>query len=760
MTAACKSWRSLRTRLLGAAGLAAIGLGGLWPHAATAQAQAPAQPVQGPPAAASSKTGTTVSGVTIQAAPQQAVRTSIDRRSYSVSTDLRSAGGSVADALRNIPGAEVDVNGTLSFRGGPVQIMVDGQPSQLFNGPQGAQILQGMPADRIDRVEVITNPTAAFSPEGGAGIINLVTKKTAPAGQSGGVRANLGTQGHGNVAGNFAYVSGKLTLAADGGWRRDPQDLQIDTTGTLLDPVSGQTDTRAQHELTNAPLQQWNGHLAVQYQIDPKTQISADGRYNGVSLHRFDDYSFLTSDPGGAPLSAYTRDGTNNQTQNVEIGQVMLRRQFSGQGQNDLVAVYTHTHTRAATETPSTDVFTAPAPATLYQDQLARIHADVNQFKVDYTRTLPSLAQLKLGYDLRTIDAVFDNFGDQGTNAANAAPDPLFDNLFHYSQMVNAAYVTFEQPIGAFTVLGGLRLEDEHLSLDQISQATKVVHDRFNTFPTLHLAYRSSPTTQWTLSYSERIQRPGPGDLNPFRNLTDPFNISEGNPDLVNQVTHSFEGAVNYRKGATTYVATLFYRQMDHGVTNVITDLGGGVLQTTRENQSSGRTAGLELIAAAPLTKTIDYNVSTDLYWNQITGPAPGLIQTLTFDQTRQGFNASGRGAINWNPTKNDLMQATAQINAGRITPQGHVAPLYVLYFGYRHRFTKQFSLVMQAQDPFDLVRQYTYVDSPGLNEKTVIKAHIRSFMVGFTYTFGGNGRPQRDPGFDFNAAPGALPGG
>jgi outer membrane receptor protein involved in Fe transport len=750
--------RGWRLRLFAAAAIGAL----ILPAVSFAQTPAPAPQTTAPPGEAAPPAPgkpAAVSGVTVQAAPQAQVRTSIDRRSYSVATDLRSAGGSVADALRNIPGAEVDVNGNLSFRGGPVQIMVDGQPSQLFNGPQGAQVLQGMPADRIDRVEVITNPTAAFSPEGGAGIINLVTKKTAPAGESGGLRANYGSSGHANVAGNVAYVNGKWTVAADGGWRQDPQKLQIDTTGQTFDPTSGQFDSRAQREQTTAPLQQVNGHLGIQYTVDPKTTVLADVRYNGVSLSRYDDYTFLNTDPSGAPLAAYTRIGSNTQAQDVGMGQLMLRHQFAGQGQNDLVLFFNHTQTNAQTEAPSTNFVTVPPPpSTVYQDQLAHIRADVNQFKADYTKTGKNMAQLKVGWDLRTIDAEFNNFGALGTTAASATPYAPFANLFHYGQMVNAAYATYEQPIGDFTLLGGLRLEDEHLDLDQITQAAAVHHDRFNAFPTLHLGWRQTPQVQWTLSYSERIQRPGPGDLNPFRNVTDPYNISMGNPDLVNQVTHSFEGAWNYRKGAQSYIATLFYRQMDHGVTNVVTDIGGGVLLNQRENQGSGKTAGLELISAGPLTKTIDYNVSTDLYWNQITGPAPGLLQTTSFDQTREGFNASGRGNINWNITKNDLFQTSAQINAGRILPQGHVDPIYVLYFGYRHKFTNQFSLVAQAQDPFDLVRQYTYLSSPGLNQETVIKAHIQSFMLGFTWTFGGNGRPQRDPGFDFNAAPAALP--
>ena len=180
------------------------------------------------------------------------MRTSIDRRSYSFATDLLGSNGSLADALRNIPGAGVDLNGNLTIRSAAVQIMIDGQPSQ-FTGPQGGQVLQTMPADRIDRVEVINNPSAAFSPEGGGGIINLVTKKAAPSGVSGGLRANAGTSGHDNVAGNFIYQKDKLTLQGDAGWSVNRQKYRISTTGTVTDPVTGQADPRTQYEITNPP---------------------------------------------------------------------------------------------------------------------------------------------------------------------------------------------------------------------------------------------------------------------------------------------------------------------------------------------------------------------------------------------------------------------------------------------------------------------------------------------------------------------------
>ena len=309
--------------------------------------------------------------------------------------------------------------------------------------------------------------------------------------------------------------------------------------------------------------------------------------------------------------------------------------------------------------------------------------------------------------------------------------------------MVNGAYVTYEKPFGDLTVLGGLRVEDERLGIQQITQSVTVNRDEVGVFPTLHLGYKQNANVTWIANYSLRIQRPQPQDLNPYRNLTDPFNIRAGNALLEPEKTNSFEAGWQYRKGATSYLATAFYRQSDNSATDVVTDLGGGVLQTTRENVSSGKVAGLELVAAGPLGKTLNYNVSANFSYTQLETPVLGVRET------HEGFNAGGRGSINWTPTKNDLIQFIGIINQGRITAQGTTDPLLILAAGYRHKITSDFSLVLQTQDPFDTVRQYTRLTGNGLDQKTTIKAHIQSFLIGFTWNFGGNGRPQRDPGFD-----------
>ena len=729
--------------------LTLAGLGALSPAAALAQAPAPAPPAAPAPAA-------TVQGVTVQAAPEAAVRTSIDRRSYSVAGDLQGANGSIADALRNVPGAEVDLQGNVTVRGGRVRFLLDGQPTALFSGPNGSLILQSMSADRIDRVEVITNPTAEFSPEGQGGIINLVTKKTAPAGTSGAIRANAGTEGRINGAGNIVYTKGKLTLNADAGVRRDEQKVSPDTTGTVTDPVTGQTDSRTQDIVSNGPMDSWNSHVGFDYRPDPKTQITGDARYNSFSQSRYNDSDFLSSDPTGAPLAAYTRASADDVTtgSHVASGQLQLRHLFPGQD-HTLVLFFNHSQSQFRSENPSIDETTVPPPVSSeFEDQLSRINTDVNEFKADYTRPMPDKGQFKTGYDVRITNDVFNNFGIDGPGPATAALNPLYTNLFRYSQMVNDAYVTYQQPIGKFTVLGGLRVDNEKVTLDQITQSQNVGYDRTNLFPTLHLAYEASPNAQWVASYSSRIQRPTPNDLNPFRNLTDPYNLSEGNPNLLPQITQSFEGGWQYRKGATSYIATLFYRDSDKGVTSVVEDLGGGVLLSTRENLSSSRTAGLELIGAGPLTKTLTYNASTDIYWNQIEAPALGVFQT------RQDVTASGHVSLNWNPTKVDLVQFNGTVNAARLTPQGYNDPLFITFFGYRHKFTDHFAVVGQLQDPFGIVHPVSYLNSSGFDERTNTRVGFRAVFVGFTYSFGGNARAPRDPGFDFNAAPPSTPGG
>ena len=164
-------------------------------------------------------------------------RRHIDRKSYSLDADLQSANGSLADALRNIPSVNIDPRGNLTVRGGGVTILVDGEPSPLFQGPQRADILQQLPANQYERVEVITNPSAAFNPEGTGGILNLITRKSHPAGRAGSVHASGDTHGSTRASASGAYTGHRLTLNGSAGISRNAsQNTTLTGSGSSIPP--------------------------------------------------------------------------------------------------------------------------------------------------------------------------------------------------------------------------------------------------------------------------------------------------------------------------------------------------------------------------------------------------------------------------------------------------------------------------------------------------------------------------------------------
>jgi hypothetical protein len=237
-------------------------LGAAWavlPAAALAQAQTP-QPSQTPAPAqqrpAQTPAGQTPAGQTPPASGQPAsvgdvtvtaraddVRTSIDSVSYSLANDLQATSGSLADALRNVPSVDVDSEGNVSLRGDAnVTILVDGRPSGILTGPGRGQALIQLPASQYARIEVMTNPSAAYSPEGSGGVINLITKPTAPkpgTQSTGSVRANVGDNGRWNAGLSGSWQKDRLTLSGDVSYRSDPTELSFSRTREQLDPTTG-----------------------------------------------------------------------------------------------------------------------------------------------------------------------------------------------------------------------------------------------------------------------------------------------------------------------------------------------------------------------------------------------------------------------------------------------------------------------------------------------------------------------------------------
>jgi outer membrane receptor protein involved in Fe transport len=735
-----------RAALLAAAGLAAIST------AAVAQTSAPAPTT---PAPAKKEQSTQVQGVTITAPSAQDIKTSIDRRSYSLGKDLQATTGSVADVLRNVPSVQVDVQGNVSLRGDPnVTIMIDGKPSGMFRGDNRGQVLQQIPASQFERVEVMTNPSAAFSPEGSAGIINLITKQQRGVGTTGSVRANMGSEGRKNASVSLARNTKNLTLSADGGWRRDKAKGSIEDDRSRLDPVTGRYADSRQKVGFNSHGQSHNVRAGVDYDLDKQTRLSAEARYNDTSYASKAGSSYEGKDVNGTPIVRYQRLSDGKMKKSVGGLTGDLRHKFSGD-EHEFTLHASVERTRDRQLTDANGFNQLPAVSNYVEHVSIGDELVQSRLKAEYKRPLPGGAKLVAGYELQVDDNDYDNYGARGPTGAALAVDPSLTNQFKYDQVVHAVYATISRPIGDLTIMPGLRIEEVSVDTNQVTSKLKDSYDYLRAYPSLHMQYKVDDTRQVNASYSRRIQRPTAQDLNPYRIYQDPYNYRQGDPRLKPQTTDSFEVGYQLRKGYNYYQGTLYYREARDGVTDVIRDIGNGVLLTSKANLAKSRSGGLELVANARLTPKISYTISGNAFWNEIGAT------DLGFPDKRSAWTVSGYAALNIQATPKDLLQISGFATGKRLTPQGYKEPTGMLLLGYRHKFNDRVSGVVTVQDALKTFGDKLVIDTPALKDRRALDLDLRAIFVGVTYNFGGTGAPdprrRREPAFDFQTSPGGV---
>lgn len=723
--------RSKRLHLFGSVILAAPALA----HAQTV----PVQPA--PPAPQTAAPADRANDVVVRGARSDVIA-SPDRLSFNVANDLQVQNGSVADALRAVPGVEVDLEGRVSLRGDSgVTILVDGRPSAMMRGDTRGDFLQSMPAGQIERVEVITNPSAAFSPEGSAGILNLVTKKARPGTRSATVKATLGTEGRGGLSVNGSTSRKSLTLTGDLGYRRFTAEPTIEQERSRLDTLSGVLiDSRQDSTIRNVA-QSGNGRIAIEYDLDKKNRLSTELSYRDTSL------DMERADAFRSPSTTYER-ASDADISNRGLGfEASWRRTLPGDDHELVVDVEMdrskmERDLRAVT-TPSLPVGTAG-----YERIGNTLDRRDYGAKLDYKRPMGEGKSLNLGYAFDLDTSNFEYTGARGPSWEALVPVANLTNRFDYDQAVHALYGTFQFELGKMEFQPGLRAEQVEIDIDQVTDGLRVSDDYFRVYPTLHLGYELSAKQKLRGSYSRRIQRPSAQDLNPYTLYIDPLNLRRGNPALRPEVTDSFELSWQLRDGGTFYSATGFYRSASGGVTDVVQDLGG-VFLTTRANLATSKRAGVEFLANGKLGETLSYNASGTLLWNEIDPRQPGV------PSSRSGTTGSMRANITWQPTAKDYFQLNGFFSGQQLIAQGYRQSGGVLNFGYRRKIDERFSVALTGQNVLDSAKQVLVIDTPTIHDRITQRGPGRIFMLGLTWNLG-SGRRRPDT-FDFDQSAGAT---
>lgn len=709
--------------------------------AATPQEQAPAEDAE------DSEDAAALDDVVVTAQPNE-VRTSIDSISYSLANDLQATTGTLAEALRNVPSVEVDPDGNVSLRGDAnVTILVDGRPSSQFNGPSRGQLVQQIPASQYARIEVMTNPSAAYSPEGSGGVINLISKPNAPrvgATTTGSIRANIGDNGRYNIGGSIAHVLGKTTLSADIGVRHDAFLQQVERLRTRLDTGSGQFLESRQSQNIDGDSDNVFVRFAVEHNLDDRTQITGDIRHVDVDSFA-DSLDLYEADAAGGGLAAaYERNSYGGFAGTFQGGSARVLRRFDDQGHEWSNEVRFDRNRFVFGFDTEVDQ-QIPALPLSYESIENRNRQNQLGFTSAYVRPMADGGRLRAGYELQASSLELDNFVARGPTPTALVPDPIVSNEFHVDQAVHAAYVTFERPFGEnLSAQFGLRLEQANIDLDQVTTNIQSSNDYFRAYPTMHLSWTLAEGETLRGSYSRRIQRPGPQDLNPFLTYQDNFNYRSGNPDLLPQETDAFELTWQKRVQATFYQATLYYRDTSDAFTPVTTDIGGGIFLTRPENLGSSRATGLELVANGALHPTLRYNASVNAFRQEIDAAGlPGAVDS-------EGESVSGRLTLNWQPTTNDFLQVSGIWSGDQLLAQGVREQSTLVNLGYRRKLNADWSFQATVRDLFDDFGATTHIETATFTDRTRQTFGGRAAYIGLTWSFGaGQRRPEQ---FDFSA--------
>ena len=559
------------------------------------------------------------------------------------------------------------------------------------------------------------------------------------------VKATLGPEGRGGLNLSGAYSGKKVTMTGDLGLRRFTSEPGATQTRSRFDPATGSFVTSRQESALDNVVLARSARFGIDYDLDKKNRLSGELSYRRISVDsdRTDDFI------GPDPAASYHRfaDG--------EIGNRgwgfngSWRRTFGNN--HELVA---EVELEQGKFERLVDAVTTPGLAGA-QPLFERIRNAADRrdygFKLDYKRPLAAGPSLNIGYEFDLTRTGFDYLGARGTAPDALAPVAGLTNAFDYDQAIHAFYGTYQFELGDFEFQPGLRLEQAEIELEQVTDGVRFDSDYFRAYPTLHIGYRLTPKQRLRGSYSRRIQRPSPQDLNPYTFYIDPINLRRGNPALRPEVTDALELAWQLRDGQTFYSLTAFYRASRGGVTDVVQDLGNGVFLSTRANLATARRTGIEAIANGKLNKTLGYNLSGTFLWNEIDPRQAGLA-------SRSGTTATVRANLTWQPSSKDYFQLNGVYSGNQLIAQGYRESGGILNLGYRRKVSERFSLVLTAANILDSAKQTVVIDTPAIRDRITQRGPGRIFLLGLTYTLGSQGRRRQEPAFDFDAGAGSVP--
>lgn len=657
---------------------------------------------------------------------RSAVEFKIDKKVVNVSQNLAATGGTAVDVLQNQPSVQVDASGNLTLRGsGSFTVMVDGRPSVL----QGTDALRQIPANVIDNIEIITNPSAKYDAEGTAGIINIVTKKTNLSSTSGMVNSGVGSRDKYNGDFNFSHKTEdfNITLGADARRNNFLQDITIDRTQLS---TTGINSVAGLHQKRDA----YNARFGFDRYFSEKLTVGVTGTYGYVDMNMGVNTSNSTTALGNTLPNTFTKTSDNNKmTAEYFNGSVNVTNIFAPKV-NDLYFEATFTKLRLPSnqitnENTSLSDGTVTNSLRARENNTRRIDSRIKlnyKHNIEEKNTIETGLQANLFYkDMDIISRDFNGVTNQWiTNNG-------YSNNFSFRNNIYSFYATHTNNFLGLDYQAGLRLEYTDRKLDQLTTQQNFTYQKLHLFPTLNISKKISDDQQLQFSYSRRIQRPFDGQLNPFTYFSDSYTATGGNPYLLPSFTHSVE--LNYQKSFTgVYLTTQTYlRKTSDGVEQLQRLDNTGKISLIPENVLNTTAVGAEISANITFAPWFKMDPAVNLYHFNL--------------QEKQEFGIAGQNRFSWDTRLNTTLMLSAatrlQLFANyfpnNVTSQGEIKSFMIIGATVRQElFERSLVATLSAQNLFGQTKYNIVSNGTGFTSNLNIRPEAPIFNLTLSYNF------------------------
>ena len=677
---------------------------------------------------------------------QTQVEIRLDKRIYNVGKDITVRGGSVADVLGNIPSITVDVEGNIALRGNNnVRILINGKPSGLIgiSGPDG---LRQLPSESIEKVEVITSPSARYDAEGTGGILNIILKKQERSGFNGNFNINGGVPETFRGTATVNWKTKKLNLFSTNTIGRR---TSISNGLSENEYFNGEEANSYLFETakTNRERDQLFFSLGAEYFIDDTSSFTLNGFYRdneGINdgVVTIDELNAI----GGNRIS--TNERKQYEPELDESFQIsgLYEKKFNDKG-HEISATYQYEESAEDELAQITSLQTFPFTRINNNEEVTTLESQKRILaQVDYVYPLDENTQIELGYR-GTFNTIETDYEVAFIENSVRTTDMDLTNVLVYKEYVNASYAQFGKKIDQFSLLLGLRMEDSNIVIDQRTTSDYTNKRYTNWFPTVNLSFEIDEKENITLGYAKRIRRPRGFFLNPFPSRNSITNFFQGNPDLNPASTGSFDLGYLKRFEKFTLNGSIYYQRTTSNFQFVNEDTGETVIISGDPNDSNSDLVIVPVLRRGPINlsknkryggeanltftpnRKIRLNANFNVYSNEVIGTYNGFV----FDAKNVSWSSRFVSSINFG--KGLSWQNQLFFRGPRVTAQSKSKPLGGLSTAInKDIFKDKGTLSFRISDVFNSQKYRTDTFTDTFNSYTEFQWRQPTYIATFTY--------------------------